>query len=77
MLTTGLVVQSLIPRNKCPFPFRYTSSVSFPRQNPVELQYPLVLATFLNICPHTLQPAIWTTDAIENSDQIYVTGNDR
>ena len=26
---------------------------------------------------HTLQPAIWTTDAIGNSDHIYVTRNDR
>ena len=26
---------------------------------------------------HTLQPAIWTTDAIGNSDHIYVTQNDR
>ena len=26
---------------------------------------------------HTLQPAIWTTDVIGNSDHIYVTRNDR
>ena len=26
---------------------------------------------------HTLQPAIWTTDDIGNSDHIYVTRNDR
>ena len=26
---------------------------------------------------HTLQPAIWTTDAIGNSDHIYVTRNDK
>ena len=26
---------------------------------------------------HTLQPAIWTADAIRNSDHIYVTRNNR
>ena len=40
-------------------------------------------AIFFNWCKvsvirvHTLQPAIWTTDAIGNSDHIYVTQNDR
>ena len=32
---------------------------------------------FNNVRTHTLQPAIWTTDAIGNSDHIYVTRNDR
>ena len=55
---------------------------------PVQLLLPLKLGNlFRKMIPyfksvnihhwHTLQPAIWTADAIGNSDHIYVTRNDR
>ena len=43
----------------------------------VDTQKSLRLISIIEFDNHTLQPAIWTANAIGNSDHIYVTRNDR